>query len=115
MVRAKQRVEAAALGGLGERAPLLPGHSLLALDHQTDAHHPGSYNSRVTEERDRLRDGSTILIRPIEPDDKAALEEGLEHMSVDSRYKRFFAPVPRLTQQQLRYFTEVDHHDHEAL
>ena len=62
-----------------------------------------------------LRDGATVLIRPIRADDKAALEEGLERLSTESRYKRFFSPVPRFTAAQLRYLTEIDHHDHEAL
>ena len=30
-------------------------------------------------------------------------------------YRRFLGPHPRLTPAELRYFTEVDHHDHEAL
>ena len=38
VVRAKQGVEALPLGRLGEREPLLPGHALLPLDHQTDSH-----------------------------------------------------------------------------
>jgi hypothetical protein len=29
--------------------------------------------------------------------------------------RRFLAPHGRLTESELRYFTEVDHHDHEAL
>lgn len=62
-----------------------------------------------------LRDGSWVSIRPIRPDDAAALERGFERLSADSRYKRFLTPVERLTEGQLRYLTEVDHHTHEAL
>ena len=32
-----------------------------------------------------------------------------------SRYKRFLTPMETLTESQLAYLTEVDHHDHEAL
>jgi GNAT superfamily N-acetyltransferase len=65
--------------------------------------------------QERLRDGERIFLRPIEPADKAALDEGIRRMSPDSRYRRFFSPVDHLTGKQLTYLTEVDHHDHEAL
>jgi RimJ/RimL family protein N-acetyltransferase len=66
-------------------------------------------------ERVRLRDGSEIFVRQIRAEDKELLRTALEHLSPESRYRRFFAPVKRLTEGQLAYFTEVDHHDHEAL
>jgi RimJ/RimL family protein N-acetyltransferase len=56
-----------------------------------------------------------IEIRPIRPDDRAALADGIRRMSPESRYRRFFSPIDRLTDAQLTYLTEVDHHDHEAL
>jgi GNAT superfamily N-acetyltransferase len=56
-----------------------------------------------------------VEIRPIEPDDKDALERGFERLSEQSRYRRFLSPRGPLTRAELRYFTEVDHHDHEAL
>jgi GNAT superfamily N-acetyltransferase len=62
-----------------------------------------------------LRDGAAITIRPIRPDDKDALVRGFERLSPESRYRRFFAPLDRLSRRDLAYLTEVDHHDHEAL
>lgn len=59
--------------------------------------------------------GDTILIRPIHPSDKALLVEGFAHLSGDSRYRRFLAPVKSLRGGELAYFTEVDHRNHEAL
>jgi GNAT superfamily N-acetyltransferase len=56
-----------------------------------------------------------IEIRPIEPTDKQALLAAFERLSERSRYRRFLAPQGRLSEAELRYFTEVDHHDHEAL
>jgi RimJ/RimL family protein N-acetyltransferase len=56
-----------------------------------------------------------LLIRPISPDDKRALADGFERLSERSRYRRFLSPHPRLSEEELRYFTEIDHHDHEAL
>jgi GNAT superfamily N-acetyltransferase len=56
-----------------------------------------------------------VEIRPIEPDDKDALARGFDRLSELSRYRRFLSPRGPLTQAELRYFTEVDHRDHEAL
>jgi len=64
---------------------------------------------------DSLRDGEQILIRPIGPDDRGELAAGMQRLSAESRYRRFFAPTSELSESQLRYLTEVDHHDHEAL
>jgi nucleotide-binding universal stress UspA family protein len=66
-------------------------------------------------DRVKLRDGSQIAIRPIAPDDRDALADGLARLSPESRYRRFFAAVPRLSARDLDYLTRVDHHDHEAL
>jgi RimJ/RimL family protein N-acetyltransferase len=56
-----------------------------------------------------------LRIRPIEPEDKAALAAGFDRLSEESRYRRFLSAHPRLSASDLRYLTEVDHHDHEAL
>ena len=62
-----------------------------------------------------LRDGSKVNVRPIEPDDKGRIKDAFDRMSAESRYRRFFSPINRLTDDQLAYFTDVDHTDHEAL
>jgi nucleotide-binding universal stress UspA family protein/RimJ/RimL family protein N-acetyltransferase len=62
-----------------------------------------------------LRDGSRVAVRPLTADDKELLRAGFERLSMESRYRRFFSPLPRLSTSQLRYLTELDHHDHEAL
>src|SRR3954454_9039889 len=54
-------------------------------------------------------------IRPIEPGDKAALAAAVDQSSDDAVYRRFLNPHGRLTAAELRYLTEVDHRDHEAL
>jgi GNAT superfamily N-acetyltransferase len=56
-----------------------------------------------------------VVIRPIAPDDKDPLQRGFERLSEQSRYRRFLSPRGPLTDAELRYFTEVDHRDHEAL
>jgi len=61
-----------------------------------------------------LRDGSQVLVRPIRPDDKQALVEGLDRLSPESRYRRFLRPVTRLSERELKYLTEIDYTSHFA-
>ncbi len=63
----------------------------------------------------KLRDGTVVTIRPIHPEDRAALEEGFAKLSDWSRYLRFHSSMNSLTEAHLRYLTEVDHVDHVAL
>lgn len=69
-----------------------------------------------TEERfqTRLDDGTAILFRRIRPDDKDRLRQGVRSLSPESRYLRFFHHVEDLSEEQLRYLTEVDFVDHFA-
>jgi GNAT superfamily N-acetyltransferase len=62
-----------------------------------------------------LANGRRIEIRPIGPGDRNALAQGFERLGSESRYLRFFGSVDHLSEDQLTYLTEVDHHDHEAL
>jgi GNAT superfamily N-acetyltransferase len=78
-------------------------------------HSPRPKRQRVTSRETKLRNGHRILIRPIRPQDKDGLLEGLHHLTPASRYRRFFSPMPELSTAQLRYLTEVDHRNHEAL
>jgi len=61
-----------------------------------------------------LADGTRVLFRPIEPSDKQMLQRGLQELSPESRYRRFFRHLDHLSEKQLRYLTEVDGHDHVA-
>ena len=60
-------------------------------------------------------DGVQLSVRPIQAGDKAALVEAFQHLSQQSAYRRFLAPVKRLTETELAYLTELDHEAHEAL
>lgn len=62
-----------------------------------------------------LADGTGITLREVRPDDKAAIASGFEQLSQESRYRRFFTAMNRLSAADLRYLTEVDHVDHEAV
>jgi RimJ/RimL family protein N-acetyltransferase len=62
-----------------------------------------------------LRDGSAVLIRPVHSTDAPLLADGFARLSDASRQMRFLTRKKELSPAELRYFTDVDHHDHEAL
>jgi RimJ/RimL family protein N-acetyltransferase len=62
----------------------------------------------------RLDNGVDVEIRPIRPDDKALLADGVRHLSERSAYQRFLSPKHKLAAGELRYLTEVDFRDHVA-
>ena len=71
---------------------------------------------RVAEGRPAvLRDGSAVLIRQVRGTDAPLLADGFARLSAASRQMRFLGVKKELSAAELRYFTDVDHHDHEAL
>ncbi len=62
----------------------------------------------------RLRDGTSVSLRPIRPSDAALLSAGLACLSPESARRRFLTPKPRFSGAELRYLTEVDQLDHVA-
>ena len=62
-----------------------------------------------------LRDGSAVLIRQVRGTDAPLLADGFARLSPRSRQMRFLGAKTTLSAAELRYFTEVDHHDHEAI
>jgi GNAT superfamily N-acetyltransferase len=62
-----------------------------------------------------LRDGSRVVVRPVRPEDRELLRAGFERLGPESRYQRFLAPMAELSEEDITYLTDVDHHDHEAL
>ena len=61
-----------------------------------------------------LADGTEVDFRPIGPDDKPLLEQGMARLSPASRRLRFMSPVENLSRAQLAYLTEIDHNRHVA-
>jgi GNAT superfamily N-acetyltransferase len=61
-----------------------------------------------------LPSGIRVKVRPVLPEDKEVLVEGMRRMSPESRYRRFMTSTSRLTKKQLIYLTEIDYHDHFA-
>ncbi|WP_069817189.1 bifunctional acetate--CoA ligase family protein/GNAT family N-acetyltransferase [Streptomyces sp. TP-A0874] len=62
-----------------------------------------------------LRDGGTARIRPITPDDAQRLVDFYERVSDESKYYRFFAPYPRLSDRDVHRFTHHDYVDRVGL
>jgi acetyl coenzyme A synthetase (ADP forming)-like protein len=57
---------------------------------------------------DILRDGGSIVVRAIRPDDKARLADHFARLSLRSVYLRFFHAKRRLTDEEVAHFTELD-------
>ncbi|MFJ1989871.1 bifunctional acetate--CoA ligase family protein/GNAT family N-acetyltransferase [Streptomyces asiaticus] len=62
-----------------------------------------------------LRDGGTAQIRPITTDDAQRLVSFYERVSDESKYYRFFAPYPRLSDRDVHRFTHHDYVDRVGL
>jgi RimJ/RimL family protein N-acetyltransferase len=64
--------------------------------------------------RFQLRNGADVVVRPILPEDRDRLVDAFARLSETSRYRRFGTAVRHLTDDQLRYLTEIDYEDHMA-
>ncbi|WP_346166001.1 bifunctional acetate--CoA ligase family protein/GNAT family N-acetyltransferase [Streptomyces javensis] len=62
-----------------------------------------------------LRDGGTAQIRPITTEDAQRLVSFYERVSDESKYYRFFAPYPRLSDRDVHRFTHHDYVDRVGL
>jgi len=56
-----------------------------------------------------------VLIRQVQSADAPLLADGFARLSTRACQLRFLSPKNELSPGELRYFTDVDHHDHEAL
>src|SRR5919112_2169345 len=56
-----------------------------------------------------LRDGQVAHLRPIGAADEDLLVEFYEQVSAESKYLRFFAPMPTLSERDVQRFTHVDY------
>src|SRR5215203_944478 len=62
-----------------------------------------------------LTDGGVAHLRPIRPSDADMLVQFYDRVSPESKYLRFFAPYPKLTDRDVARFTQVDYVDRVAL
>ena len=63
----------------------------------------------------KLADGTRILIRPLQPEDRDDLINGFEKLSIGSRRYRFLSPIHKLTERQLESLFDVDQVNHVAI
>ena len=77
---------------------------------------PGPNTSpRVQSRRLTLRDGRVVDVRPLERGDREGLAAAVGRLSDQTRYLRFATAKPRLTERELDFLVDVDHHRHEAI
>ena len=72
--------------------------------------YPQEYERLVT-----LRDGRSVLIRPIQPSDAPALAESIESADADTIRRRFLGGHLQVTPELLDYLTTVDYASRFAL
>ncbi|HKA89393.1 MAG TPA: GNAT family N-acetyltransferase [Haliangiales bacterium] len=69
-----------------------------------------SYREAVT-----LGDGTQAQLRLLRAEDKPLIVDGFARLSTESRYMRFFGAKDHLSDDELRYLTEIDGENHFAL
>jgi GNAT superfamily N-acetyltransferase len=62
-----------------------------------------------------LESGRNVRLRWIRPADADLLRDGFARLSMESRHLRFFAPLHTLSDDTVRYLTQVDGINHAAL
>lgn len=75
---------------------------------------PANYPEHLEQEI-ALPDGELYWVRPVVPDDAPVLAAEFAEADQDTLYMRFFNPTFSLTDERLRYFTELDYSSHVAL
>jgi acetyl coenzyme A synthetase (ADP forming)-like protein len=75
-----------------------------------DATDPRTYEREVV-----LRDGESLLVRALRPDDKQLLTDLFQRMGPRSIRHRFMGAKTRLSDAELTYLTEIDFRSHVAL
>jgi acetyltransferase len=63
----------------------------------------------------QLSDGTSIIIRPIRPEDAEIEQEFIRNLSPESRYFRFMNSIEELSLEMLVRFTQIDYHNEMAL
>jgi RimJ/RimL family protein N-acetyltransferase len=62
-----------------------------------------------------LRDGTALVIRALQPEDRDELVAALGRLSPRSLYRRFFGPKRSFTAKEISYFVDIDFARHVAL
>src|SRR4249920_401419 len=62
-----------------------------------------------------LRDGRSVAIRALKPEDRSAMLSAAGRVSAQSLYRRFFGPKRGFTERETDFFVNVDFVTHVAL
>ena len=71
--------------------------------------YPADYDFDVV-----LKDGGVVRLRPITPDDAGALDAFFNRLGRETVYNRFFRIKDSLSEDEIRYFTNLDYRDRMA-
>ena len=71
---------------------------------------PARYNAT-----ERLRNGASLQIRALQPDDRAEMLASVGRASKETLRRRFFAPKQSFSEREIEFFLTVDFVDHVAL
>jgi len=107
----RQRAAASGAGGSPRRRILRWRRPAWATWTSWTAARPG----RAAGGRVVLRDGSEVVNPQVRSADPPQQADCFARLSPESRRLRFLRRKDALSAAELRYFTDVDHHDHEAL
>jgi GNAT superfamily N-acetyltransferase len=99
----------------GEAAPLSRHDTEEEARAAADAYERGLARGEQTAELVVLRDGSEALVRQVRPEDKPLFVAGWAGLSDETVYRRFLQSRDGLSVDELAFFTEIDHVDHEAI
>ncbi|HLX14267.1 MAG TPA: GNAT family N-acetyltransferase [Bradyrhizobium sp.] len=62
-----------------------------------------------------LRDGRSVTIRALKPEDRSAMLSAVRRVSSESLYRRFFGPKRGFTEKETDFYVNVDFVTHVAL
>jgi len=65
--------------------------------------------------QETLRDGRSVTIRSLRPEDRSAMLSAVGRVSAEALYRRFFGPKRGFTDKEIDYFVNVDFDKHVAL
>ena len=82
----------------------LAGKKIKPYSHLVISPYPKQYCKTIS-----LKDGRTVMLRPIRPEDEPLEAELFSNLSKESIYFRFFGYVPKVTHELLTRFTQIDY------
>src|SRR5215210_7951798 len=64
---------------------------------------------------DQLRDGRSVTIRALRPDDRAGMLAAIGRTSMQSLQRRFFVPKKGFSEREMTFFLDIDFESHVAI